>query len=166
MGKESVKIISGLDVNKLIEMLNEALSEEWLAYYQYWIGGRVMEGNMRPSIETEFEKHANEELGHAAMLVDRIIQLEGKPVLSPEEWFKLAKCKYMTPNDPFVGSLLNDNLSAERCAIDRYKSIVDYTFGKDHVTYKMALSIMEDEMEHEQDIQNWIEDMRIAKERA
>ncbi len=34
MGKRSVKI-ANLDVEKLIDMLNAALAEEWLAYYQY-----------------------------------------------------------------------------------------------------------------------------------
>ena len=37
MGKKAVEIVD-LDVKKLIEILNQALSEEWLAYYQYWIG--------------------------------------------------------------------------------------------------------------------------------
>ena len=43
MGKEARKV-SALDIKKLIKMLNAALSEEWLAYYQYWIGARLMEG--------------------------------------------------------------------------------------------------------------------------
>ena len=34
MGKKAVEIVD-LDVKKLIEILNQALSEEWLAYYQY-----------------------------------------------------------------------------------------------------------------------------------
>lgn len=34
MAKESVKILQGkLDVKSLIDQLNAALSEEWLAYY-------------------------------------------------------------------------------------------------------------------------------------
>ena len=37
MGKHGIDILN-LDVKKLTKMLNAALSEEWLAYYQYWIG--------------------------------------------------------------------------------------------------------------------------------
>lgn len=38
MAKGSILILKDkIDVNKLIEQLNMALSEEWLAYYQYWI---------------------------------------------------------------------------------------------------------------------------------
>ncbi len=46
MGKEAISV-SVNDVNKLIGMLNGALAEEWLAYYQYWIGARLLEGPMR-----------------------------------------------------------------------------------------------------------------------
>ena len=49
MGKQAIHVAS-VDVSKLLEMLNAALSEEWLAYYQYWIGARLMEGPMRSEI--------------------------------------------------------------------------------------------------------------------
>ena len=45
MARESVKILQGkLDVESLIAQLNAALAEEWLAYYQYWVGALVVEG--------------------------------------------------------------------------------------------------------------------------
>ena len=48
MAKESVKILRGkLDVDNLLSQLNAALAEEWLAYYQYWVGALVVEGAMR-----------------------------------------------------------------------------------------------------------------------
>ena len=74
-------------------MLNEALCEEWLAYYQYWIGSRVMEGPMRSEIEPELLIHANMELNHSVLVVGRIIQLGGTPVLNPSDWMKLARCQ-------------------------------------------------------------------------
>ena len=52
MGQRGSELI-GVDKKELIQMLNEALSEEWLAYYQYWIGARVMEGPMRREVEEE-----------------------------------------------------------------------------------------------------------------
>lgn len=164
MGKENVEIVKKeLDVKKLIEMLNAALSEEWLAYYQYWVGAAVVEGPMRPSVQKELQIHAKEELGHADMLIERIIQLEGTPVLSPEDWFKLARCKYYPPKDEYIVSVLNDNLLGERCAIVRYQEIADYTFGKDHTTYKIVTQILEDELEHEQEIEDWLKDISDIK---
>ena len=46
MGDMAQKIVK-LDISELIRVLNEAFSEEWLAYYQYWIGARVAQGQMR-----------------------------------------------------------------------------------------------------------------------
>ena len=74
MARESVKILQGkLDVESLIAQLNAALAEEWLAYYQYWVGALVVEGAMRADVQGEFEEHAEEERRHAQLLADRII---------------------------------------------------------------------------------------------
>ena len=137
MGKKGVEILN-VDVDELIQMLNEALCEEWLAYYQYWIGARIMEGPMRSEIEPELLIHATQELNHAVLVVSRIIQLDGTPVLTPADWMKLSKCTYEAPSDPYVEVVLNQNLNGERCAIQRYKGIADYTNGKDHTTHQMA----------------------------
>jgi len=163
MGQKGVDIL-GVDSKELIAMLNGALSEEWLAYYQYWIGARVMEGPMRSEIEPELLLHADQELAHAVLVVGRIIQLGGTPVLTPEEWMKLGACGYEVPGDPYVEVILNQNLNGERCAIKRYKEIADFTNGKDHATHQMATQILSEELEHEQDIEDWITDIERLKE--
>ena len=163
MGKKGVEIL-GIKVDQLIRMLNEAFCEEWLAYYQYWIGARMMEGPMRSEIEPELLVHANQELNHAVMIVDRIIQLGGTPVLTPAEWMKLSKCAYEVPSDSYVEAILNQNLTGERCAIQRYKSIADFTNGKDHATHQIATTILNEELEHEQDIEDWLADIQRLKE--
>lgn len=163
MGKKSIEIAK-LDVEKLIQMLNEALAEEWLAYYQYWIGARVMEGPMRSEIEPELLVHATEELGHAELVVNRIVQLGGTPILNPADWTKFAKCDYEEPNDPYVEVILEQNLKGERCAIQRYEEIAAFTDGKDYATYQMAVTILNDELEHEHDIEDWITDIERMKE--
>jgi bacterioferritin len=163
MGKKAVDIAQ-LDVEKLIQMLNEALAEEWLAYYQYWIGARMLEGPMRSEIEPELLLHATEELGHAELVVDRIIQLGGTPLLNPDQWTKFAKCDYEEPTDPYVEEILKQNLDGERCAIQRYQDIAEYTDGKDHATYQMAITILNDELEHEHDIEDFLADLDRLKE--
>ena len=128
MARESVKILQGkLDVESLIAQLNAALAEEWLAYYQYWVGALVVEGAMRADVQGEFEEHAEEERRHAQLLADRIIELEGVPVLDPKQWFELARCKYDAPQGFDSVSLLKDNVASERCAILRYQEIADFT---------------------------------------
>jgi len=163
MGKRAVEIVN-LDVKKLIDILNQALSEEWLAYYQYWIGARLMEGPMRSEIEPELLVHADQELNHAVLVVGRIIQLGGTPVLNPADWPKLSRCKYDTPDDPYVEIILQQNLTGERCAIQRYKELADLTSGKDHTTHQMATTILNEELEHEQDIEDWLNDLARMKD--
>ena len=163
MGKAAIKV-SSVDVDKLLEMLNAALAEEWLAYYQYWIGARLMEGPMRSEVEPELLVHANEELGHAELVAARIIQLGGTPVINPFEWTKLARCSYDEPSDPYIEMILEQNLKGERCAIQRYEEIADFTAGKDHSTHQMAVQILNDELEHEDDIEAWLTDLNRMKE--
>ncbi|MDR0683354.1 MAG: ferritin [Dysgonamonadaceae bacterium] len=160
--KKGVAILT-LDVQKLIDMLNAALSEEWLAYYQYWIGAQLVEGPMRTEIETELLKHAGEELAHADRIVKRIIELNGTPVLNPDKWSKLARCKYEAPKDPHVESILAQNICGERCAIQRYQEIADYTNTTDYVTHAIAVAILAEEVEHEKDLEDFVVDINLLK---
>ena len=117
MAKESVAILKGrIDVSEVLDELNAALSEEWLAFYQYWVGALVVKGAMRGDVQREFQEHAMEEFEHAKLIADRIIELEGVPVLDPKKWFDLAKCAYTPPTDADVVKLLKQNVAAERCA--------------------------------------------------
>ncbi len=158
MGKQGLAII-GMDVNKLIELLNKALADEWLAYYQYWIGAKVLVGPMKGEIAGELLVHANEELNHATMVADRILQLKGTPILNPDQWSKLTNCGYDAPEDPYVKAVLEQNLKGERCAITTYNELLKTTEGKDPITYNMVLSILTDELEHEEDIEAMLEDL-------
>ncbi len=161
MGEMAQKIIK-IDKDEIVKELNAAFAEEWLAYYQYWVGAQVATGPMRTSVTEEFEEHANEELKHAKWLSERIIQLGGTPVLDPGNWKTVANCKYDAPLDPYVVTLLQQNLIAERCAVARYQKICDITFGKDYETYRISAKILKEELEHEQEIGDFIDDIDIT----
>lgn len=164
MARESVEILKGkIDVVKLVDLLNAALAEEWLAFYQYWVGSFVVEGPMRSDVQGEFEEHAQEEYEHARMIAARIIELEGVPVLDPKKWFDLAKCKYLSPTDFGVVPMLNQNVASERCAIRRYQEIASFTNGLDFTTCDMAKRILAQEEEHEQDLQDYLTDIACMK---
>ena len=161
MAKESVLILrQRLELPKLLEQLNAALSEEWLAYYQYWIGSLVVEGAMRSDVQREFEEHAEEEYMHAKMLAERIIQLEGVPVLDPAQWVTLARCKYAVPLNYDVISILKQNTAAERCAVIRYEEIASFTNNIDSTTCDIAKRIMAEEEQHEQELQDFLRDVQ------
>jgi bacterioferritin len=165
MGTKARAIV-GIDVDDLIEKLNKALADEWLAYYQYWVGAKVAKGPMRGAVTMELEEHATEELGHAVMLVDRIIQLGGTPLVSPKDWYKMTNCGYEAPEDPYVEVLLEQNIKGEQCAIEVYQGLVTLTRDADPVTYEMVLQIMTDEIVHEEDLQALAEDIQLMKERG
>ena len=77
-----------------------------------------MEGPMRSEIEPE-------------LVVNRIIQLGGTPLLNPDQWKQFAKCDYEEPIDPYVETVLEQNLRGERCAIGRYQNLAAFAEGKD-----------------------------------
>ena len=159
------RAIVGIDVDNLIKTLNKALADEWLAYYQYWVGAKVAKGPMRGAVTAELIQHATEELGHAELLANRILQLGGTPLLKPEDWYKVTNCGYEAPEDPYVEVLLDQNIKGEQCAIGAYQQLVELTKEADPVTYEMALSILTDEIEHEEDLQALAEDIQLMKER-
>ena len=84
------------------------------------------------------QEHAAEEYNHAKLLADRIIELEGVPVLDPKQWFDLARCKYDAPVDFGSEVLLKQNVESERCAIYRYQQIAEFTNGIDFTTCDIA----------------------------
>ncbi|MEI7857450.1 MAG: ferritin-like domain-containing protein, partial [Methanomicrobiales archaeon] len=84
MGTQGRKIVD-TDVDELVKLLNKAFSDEWLAYYQYWIGSKIVRGPNKEAVIAELTLHATEELGHAVLLTTRIIQLGGTPVTNPQQ---------------------------------------------------------------------------------
>jgi bacterioferritin len=165
MGTRGREIV-GLDVKELLVQLNKALSDEWLAHYQYWVGSKVVMGPMKDAAIAELVQHAADEMRHAEMLSLRIVQLGGAPVLSPKEWYELTSCGYDAPADPFISKVLEQNIKGEQCAIGAYDRLVKMTFQKDMVTYNMAQAILSDEVEHEEDLQALLEDYEAMMQRA
>ncbi len=165
MGTRGREIV-GMDVDVLLKLLNQAYASEWLAYYQYWLGAIVIKGPMKDAVAAELNLHATEELNHAVLVSGRIIQLGGLPVLSPREWYELSPCRYDAPADPYVAVLLDQNIAGEQCAISTYKKLMDATKDKDMVTYNMALTILEQEVEHEEDLQSLKEDLELMVQRG
>jgi bacterioferritin len=164
MGQKGRSIVK-MDVDELISILNKALSDEWLAYYQYWVGAKVVKGPMKDAVIAELTLHATEELSHAELISARIIQLGGTPVLSPADWLKLTNCGYDAPSDPFVEEILNQNLKGEQCAIKVYSELLDTTRTADPVTYNIILTILSQEVEHEEDLSALKEDLKLMLER-
>lgn len=162
MGTKGREIV-GMDTKELIKLLNKAYADEWLAYYQYWLGAKIAKGPMRGAVAAELAEHAGEELEHAEKIAERILQLGGTPVLSPQDWYKETNCGYDAPEDEGVRKLLEQNIKGEQCAIDVYKKLADAVKDKDPITFHLVAEILEDEVEHEDDLEALVEDMESIK---
>jgi len=164
MGTKGTTIV-GMDVKELLGLLYKAFSDEWLAHYQYWIGSKVVRGPNKEAVIAELTLHATEELNHAVLLTTRIIQLGGTPPLAPAEWMKLTNCGYDAPSDPFVKNVLEQNIKGEQCAITVYNKLLGITKDTDPVTYNIILTILQQEVEHEEDLQALLEDFDLMMKR-
>jgi len=165
MGTRGTEIV-GMDVKKLLDLLQRAYCDEWLAYYQYWLGAKIVKGPMKNAVIVELEQHATEELGHALLLTNRIIQLGGTPITKPAEWYKWTNCGYDAPEDAYVKVILEQNIKGEQCAISVYQKLMQETQTKDPVTFNMVLTILEQEVEHEEDLQSLLEDLELMVSRS
>lgn len=164
MGTRGREIV-GENLDRVLELLNKAFADEWLAYYQYWLGAKVVQGPMKDAVMAELMQHAADELRHADMVSNRIIQLGGTPLTSPRDWFVWTNCGYDAPDDPFVRKILEQNISGEQCAISTYNSIIQEIGMKDPVTYNIAVQLLQDEVTHEEDLQALLEDLGVFLKR-
>ncbi len=158
MGTKGRQIV-GMDVDELLGILNKAFADEWLAYYQYWLGAKIVKGPMKDAVASELLIHATEELSHADMLAMRIIQLGGTPLISPDKWLENTHCGYDAPVNAFVKEILAQNIKGEQCAIDVYQKLLQTVKDTDPVTYNIVLTILQQEVEHEEDLQSLDEDL-------
>jgi bacterioferritin len=165
MGKRGTEIV-GMDVQELLGLLKKAFADEWLAYYQYWLGAKVVRGPMKDAVAAELLQHATEELLHADMIAMRIIQLGGKPITEPKKWYEVTGCGYEPPDDEYVKVILSQNIKGERCAISYYNELLKKTKDTDIITYNMALTILSQEIEHEEDLQSLLEDLELMVSRG
>lgn len=155
---KALEIVS-VDVKALIDKLTMAFADEWMAAYQYWIGAKIARGPLRAQVVAELMQHYQEEMVHATMLADRIMQLGGDVRIFPHDWQKIGGCHYDALSNNQVVELLKENLKGEQCAIEFYHNLLKMVDGKDLVTYNIIIKILADEIEHEQDIMQLLEDI-------
>jgi len=159
MARVGKSIIKGIEADEVIRLLNKAYADEWLAYYQYYIEEKVVKGIMKDAAIAELNQHAADELRHADMISQRILQLGGTPLLNPKEWFVHTNCGYEEPKNFDVVTILEDAIKGEQCAIKTYSELADITRSKDIVTYDIVSQILADEVEHEEDLAALHEDI-------
>lgn len=149
---------------KLVEMLNKALADEWLSYYRYWIGAKIVQGKMSESVSIELEELATEELRHADMLVKKIVQLKSTPVLNPADWNKVADCGCEHPEDNSPKTILFQNIKSEQCTIDKYKKVLEFAKEVDPAVHEVLNNIIDSEIEQKDTLVNILEHFESDQE--
>lgn len=149
-------MIKNLENKDLVTLLQSALAEEYLQWYQYTVVIPFAVGQDRVNIVEAFKEHAKDELeDHAAWLIERINQLDGVPTLvdEPSKWNLCAVHKYITPKPPYdVCTLLEQNIQSEKGAIETYTTLEAVTRHNDIVTNRKVKEILADEQEHLQNL--------------
>lgn len=145
------------DREAVIRILNEALATEIVCVLRYKYHYHAASGIHAKSVAAEFLEHAQEEQQHADQLAERITQLGGKPNLSPDGLLTRSHSEYVEGDD--LVQMLEEDLIAERIAIDSYREIVQYLGNDDPTTRRMMEEILAKEEEHAEDLSTLLEEL-------
>jgi len=118
-----------MDVQQLIKLLNQAYGASG-CLLPVLARSEAHQGPMKDAVAAELNLHATEELAHALLLSNRILQLGGTPITSPQDGRKQVPA-IRRAEDPYVAVLLDQNIAGEQCAISTYKALMDATKDKD-----------------------------------
>ena len=145
------------DVKRVCAVLNEVLATEIVCVLRYKRHYFMAAGINAQSVAAEFLQHANEEQAHADEISRRIVQLGGEPNLSPEGMLSRSHSEYVEGKT--LRSMIEEDLVAERVAIDSYREMIEYIGDKDTTTKRMLEGILAMEEEHADDLVTLLEGM-------
>jgi bacterioferritin len=138
------------DRDTVIKLLNEALATEIVCVLRYKRHYFMAHGLEAKSVADEFLQHALEEQGHADEIARRITQLNGEPNLNPEGMLTRAHSEYVEGRT--LLEMIQEDLVAERVAIDSYTEMICYLADDDSTTRRMLEGILASEEEHAADL--------------
>jgi bacterioferritin len=145
------------DRKTVLKILNEALATEIVCVLRYKRHYFMANGINAKSVAAEFLQHANEEQAHADEISTRIVQLGGAPNLSPEGLATRSHSEYMEGEN--LVDMIQEDLVAERIAIDTYREIIQYLGNDDPTTRRMMEGILAMEEEHAEDLSSLLTEL-------
>jgi bacterioferritin len=125
---------------KVIEFLNQALTNELTAVNQYWLHYRILD-NWGVKKLAEFERHESiDEMKHADRLADRILFLDGLPNFQAIGRLKIGES---------VEEILRADLALENEAIPLLRNAIAHAESvRDFVSRDLFEDILANEEEH------------------
>ncbi len=134
------------DRERVIGMLQEALATELVCVLRYKQHYFVAKGIQAEPTAQEFAEHAAEEQEHADRIAQRITQLGGEPDFSPTGLGDRSASEYVAGKT--LVQMIEDNLIAERIAIDTYHEAINFVGEKDPTTRRLLEDVLAKEEEH------------------
>lgn len=152
-------VTEGYTANRehVVSILNEALATELVCILRYKSHYFRAEGVKANVAAEEFLEHANQEQDHADWLAERIVQLGGSPNFSPDGLLTRSHAEFVEGDD--LREMIEEDLVAERIAIDSYREIARYLGDKDPTSRRLMEQILEQEEEHADDMANLLAGM-------
>ncbi len=142
---------------QVLRLLNEALATEIVCVLRYRRHHFMARGIHGQSVGAEFLVHSNEEQAHADLLAARIVQLGGEPDFAPDQLSARSHAEYV-PGDTLM-QMIQENLIAERIAIDSYREMVRFLGDHDPTTSELLKQILAVEEEHADELADLLEGM-------
>ncbi len=142
---------TGINVDDIVELLVKNAGAELTTFYYYTILRVNLIGIQGESIKEIAETARIEDRNHFEAIVPRIYELGGNLPGDMKEFHDLSACPPASlPKDPTdTIAMLKVLVEAERCAVRGYTHLCNLTTGKDHRTYDLSQSILNEEIEHE-----------------
>lgn len=132
----------------LIKALNERLAEELGAINQYFVHAEMCEDWGYSILQAAIKKRSIQEMKHAETLIERILFLDGQPIVSKLGPITIGKR---------VEEMLQKDLNAEVDAIKKYNSTIQLAADVgDNGTKTMLEAILKDEEGHV----DWLEEQQ------
>ncbi|HTG88495.1 MAG TPA: ferritin-like domain-containing protein [Pyrinomonadaceae bacterium] len=154
---ENGAVTEGYSANRetVVKLLNEALATEIVCVLRYKRHYFMASGIHAASAAAEFLEHANDEQGHADQIAQRIVQLQGEPNFNPEGLLMRSHAEYV--EGATLTDMIQEDLVAERIAIDSYREMINYFGNDDPTSRRMLEGILAVEEEHADDLVNLLE---------
>ena len=140
----------GVDREKAIDILNEALATEIVCVLRYMHHYFMATGVHGKSVAGEFKEHADAEREHADLLAERISQLGGKPDFNPKNLLQRSVSQYIEGET--LADMIREDLIAERVVIEVYTDMIRFFGNNDPTTRVMLEKLLSDEEEHADDL--------------
>jgi bacterioferritin len=146
----------------VVKLLNEALATELVCVLRYKRHYFMASGPASESASAEFLEHAGEEQEHADRIAERIVQLGGEPEFSPAGMLDRSHSEYMPGTT--LENMIEEDLVAERVAIDSYREMIQYVGDNDSTTRRMLEEILAVEEKHADDMAALLKEMPVLRQ--